>query len=100
MARYYSHTVILPDESHLEDFVVEVDKSVVGYYPFVGEIHSTIYIDMPILLSYRTDLDGKTISLEQLAWALHDAGNKIVVYAYRLTPCLLCTGERYVLTKL
>lgn len=100
MARYYSHTIILPDESHLEDFVVEVDKQVVAYYPFVGEIHSTIYIDTPILLSHRADLEGKTISLDQLVWALHDAENEKVVYAYRLTSCSVCTGERYVMTML
>lgn len=100
MARYYSHTIILPDESHLEDFVVEVNKQVVAYYPFVGEIHSTIYIDTPILLSYRADLEGKTISFDQLAWALHDVDNDEVLYAYRLTPCSLCSSERYVMTML
>ena len=45
MARYYSHTVILPDETHLDDFVVEVTGHVSAYYPFTGEIHSTIYLD-------------------------------------------------------
>ena len=77
MARYYSHTIILPDESHLDDFVVEINKQVTAYYPFVGEMHSTIYVDTPILLSYRADLDGKTVSLNQLTWALCDEANDI-----------------------
>lgn len=100
MARYYSHTLILPDESRLDDFVVEVNKCVTAYYPFLGEVHSTIYVDTPILLSYRTDLDGKTVSLSQLAWALHDVDNNSVMYAYRLTPCSSCAGERFVMTML
>lgn len=100
MARYYSHTIILPDESHLDDFVVEINKQVTAYYPFVGEMHSTIYVDTPILLSYRADLDGKTVSLNQLTWALCDEANDTVMYAYRLTPCSSCAGERFTMTKL
>lgn len=100
MARYYSHTIILPDESHLDEFVVEVNRHVVAYYPFVGEIYSTIYVDTPLLLSYRADLDGKTVTLSQLAWALHDEGNVEVMYAYRLTPCPSCAGERFTMTML
>ena len=63
MARYYSHLIILPDESHLEDFIVELNGNQLSYYPFVGEIHSTTYIEKPILLSYRNDLEGKTVAL-------------------------------------
>lgn len=100
MARYYSHTIILPDESHLDDFVVEINKQVTAYYPFVGEMHSTIYVDTPILLSYRADLDGKTVSLNQLTWALCDEANDMVMYAYRLTPCSSCAGERFTMTML
>lgn len=100
MARYYSRTIILPDETRLSDFVVDVTPTVVSYYPFMGEIHSTQYIDTPILLSYRGDLDGKTVSLSQLEWALHDASNVTVLYVYRLTPCSSCAGERFVATRL
>lgn len=102
MARFCSHTIILPDENRLDDFIVEVAGSVTTYYPFAGERHSTIYLDMPILLSYRADLDGKTVSFSHLAWALHDAdgGNASVLYAYRLTPCPSCAGERFTMSKL
>ena len=100
MARYYSRTVILPDETHLDDFVVEVSGCVITYYPFVGEIHSTIYLDTPLLLSYRADLDGKTVSLAQLSWALCDAANDTFLYAYRLTPCASCAGDRFTMLKL
>lgn len=101
MPRYCSHTIILPDESRFDNFIVEVGGSVVTYYPFRGEVHSTIYMDQPILISYRADLDGKTISLTQLTWALHDTehGNT-AMYAYRLTPCPSCMGERFIMTKL
>lgn len=100
MSRYYSHTVILPDETHLDDFVVEVTGHVSAYYPFTGEIHSTIYLDTPLLLSHRADLDGKTISLTQLTWAMHTEANSTVMYAYRLTPCPSCAGDRFTMTKL
>lgn len=100
MARYYSHTVILPDETHLDDFVVEVNGHVTAYYPFTGEIHSTIYLDTPILLSHRADLEGKTVSLAQLAWAMHDEANSEVVYPYRLTPCSSCAGDRFTMSRL
>lgn len=100
MARYYSHTVILPDETHLDDFVVEVFGHVTAYYPFTGEIHSTTYLDTPILLSYRDDMQGKTVSLVQLAWALHDDANNAVMYAYLLTPCSSCAGDRFTLSRL
>ena len=100
MARYYSHTIILPDETRLDEFVVEVSGHVIAYYPFVGEIHSTIYVDTPILLSYRADLEGKTVSLNQLAWALCDAANEKIVYAYRLTPCSSCLGDRFTMAML
>ena len=101
MARYCSHTVILPDESRLDNFVVEVDGMVTTYYPFVGEVHSTIYLDTPILLSHRADLEGKTISLTQLTWAMHDTehGGE-VLYAYSLTPCPSCAGNRFTMMKL
>lgn len=101
MARYCSHTIILPDESQLDDGVVEVHNGVVyTYYPFMGEMHSTIYIDTPILLSHRTDLEGKTLSLTQLTWALHDADGGAALYAYRLTPCASCMGGRYGMLRL
>ena len=102
MARYCSHTVVLPDESRLDNFVVEVSgNGVTAYYPFAGEMHSTIYFDTPILLSHRADLDGKTIALNQLAWALRDSEREVtVLYAYRLTPCPTCMGERFTMTKL
>lgn len=101
MARYCSHTIITPDESRLCNFVVEVNRHVGVYYPFTGEQHSTIYIDTPILLSFRDDLEGKTIALSQLTWALRggDSGEEIM-FAYRLTPCSSCMGERYVMSKL
>ena len=100
MARYFSHLIILPDESRLEDFVVELNGGEASYYPFVGEVHSTIYVDKPILLSFRKDLDGKTVSLAQSAWALHDnASADTILYAYFLTPCPSCAGERFVATK-
>lgn len=98
MARYFSHLIILPDESRLEDFVVELNGGQISYYPFVGEVHSTMYVDKPILLSYRKDLEGKTVSLTQLAWALHDDADTML-YAYILTPCSSCAGERFVATK-
>ena len=102
MSRYCSHTVILPDASHAENFVVEVAGSVTAYYPFAGEMHSTIYFDTPILLSPRADLEGKTVSLDQLTWALHDPehDHTIVLYAYRLTPCPSCMGNRFTMSKL
>lgn len=103
MPRYCSHTVILPDESRLDDFVVEVaGNGVSAYYPFAGEMHSTIYFDTPILLSPRVDLEGKTISLTQLTWALHDTEHDgtTVLYAYRLTPCPSCAEGRFTMSKL
>ncbi len=101
MSRYCSHTLILPDESQLDNMVVEVADSVVSYYPFTGEVHTTLYVDMPILLSYRNDLEGKTVSLAQLTWALKDSDNQTYMYAYRLTPCLSCYGgQRFILRRL
>ena len=101
MACYCSHTIILPDEHHLDNFVVEVDGSSITYYPFTGEVHSTIYLDQPILISHRADLEGKTVSLAQLTWALHDAEHgDTAMYAYRLTPCSSCVGDRFTMTKL
>ena len=101
MARYCSHTVILPDETRLTNFVVEVGGCVEAYYPFTGEQHTTIYFETPILLSYRSDLGGKTIALTQLAWALCGEGaGGGMMYAYRLVPCSSCTGERFVMSKL
>lgn len=101
MSRYCSHTVILPDENRLDNFVVEVaGNGVTTYYPFAGEMHSTIYFDTPILLSHRADLDGKTIALNQLTWALHDSHGTSTLYAYQLTPCPSCAGDRFTMTKL
>ena len=101
MPRYCSHTVILPDENRLDDFVVEVTgNSVTAYYPFTGEVHSTIYFDTPILLSHRADLEGKTIALTQLTWALSDTHGDTTLYAYRLTPCPSCAEGRFVMSKL
>ena len=101
MPRYCSHTVILPDENRLDDFVVEVTgNSVTAYYPFTGEVHSTIYFDTPILLSRRADLEGKTIALTQLTWALSDTHGDTTLYAYRLTPCPSCAEGRFVMSKL
>jgi hypothetical protein len=101
MARYCSHTIILPDENHLDNFVVEVNGNSVSYYPFTGEVHSTIYVDTPILISHRADLDGKTISLDLLAWALHDStSGDVMLYAYRLSPCTSCMGNRFTMTRL
>lgn len=101
MPRYCSHTVILPDENRLDNHVVEVDGRVTTYYPFTGEVHSTIYLDTPILLSHRADLEGKTVSLTQLTWALHETeqGNT-AMYAYCLTPCPSCAGNRFTMTRL
>ena len=100
MPRYCSHTVILPDESRLDNTVVEVAGTVTAYYPFAGEVHTTLYLDTPILLSHRADLEGKTVSLTQLAWALHDASGTTALYAYRLTPCPSCMGDRYTMMRL
>lgn len=100
MARYCSHTIILPDESLLDNHVVEVNGIVEAYYPFRGEVHSTIYIDTPILLSHRADLQDKTVSLTQLTWAMHDAANDRIMYAYRIIPCPSCMGERYMMIRL
>ncbi|MBR5149523.1 MAG: hypothetical protein IKV15_10085 [Bacteroidaceae bacterium] len=100
MKRYFSHLIILPDGSRLEDFVVEVNGANFSYYPFTGEIHSTVYVDQPILLSSRADLAGKTITLDLLSWALHVDGTPENVYAYSLTPCVSCANGRYVMTKL
>lgn len=101
MARYYSHLIILPDESHLEDFIVELNGNHLSYYPFVGEIHSTTYIEKPILLSYRSDLEGKTVALSQLAWALRDnTSTETTIYAYALAPCPSCAGERFTAKRL
>ena len=101
MPRYCSHTVILPDESRLDNFVVEVSGVVTTYYPFVGERHSTIYVDTPILISRRADLEGRTVSLTRLAWALHDTEHDgEALYAYRLTPCPLCAANRFTMIRL
>ena len=99
MARYFSHTVILPDESRLDDFIVEIVGSHVCYYPFVGELHSTVYVEGGLLLSYRNDLQGKTVALDQLAWAMGsiDCGS---ICVYSLSPCPSCMGNRFVLSKL
>ena len=100
MPRYCSHTVILPDENHLDNFVVEVSGSVIAYYPFTGEVHSTIYFDTPILLTPRADLEGKTVALTQLTWALNATHGDTTLYAYRLTPCPSCAEGRFVMSKL
>ena len=104
MPRYCSHTVILPDETSLDNFVVEVNHCVEAYYPFMGETHSTIYLDTPILLSPRADLEGKTVSLARLAWALcqpqHPESAPTTLYAYLLTPCPTCMGDRYTMSQL
>ena len=101
MPRYCSHTVILPDENRLDDFVVEVTgNSVTAYYPFTGEVHSTIYFDTPILLTPRADLEGKTVALTQLTWALNATHGGTTLYAYRLTPCPSCAEGRFVMSKL
>ena len=100
MRRYYSHTVILPDETHLDDFVVEVNGTTVTYFPFMGEIHSTIYVEHPLLISNKPDLQGKKVTLQQLAWALGDAQDSPTLYTYSLTPCPSCSEGWYVLTKL
>ena len=100
MARYCSHTVILPDGSSLDDFIVEVNGCVALYYPFAGEVHSTLYIDTPILLSYNPNLEGKSVSLSQFEWALRDADNQSVLYAYRLVPCAACAPGRFTLARL
>ena len=98
MSRYLSPTVILPDETHLNDFVVEVTGTTVSYYPFTGEQHTTLYVPDGILLSHRDDLDGKTFTLNLLSWAMGDAGE--AMYAYALSPCPSCMGDRYVLARL
>lgn len=97
MTRYYSHLIILPDGTRLEDFVVEVDGRNIAYYPFVGEIHSTVYLDKPILLSYRDDLEGKSIALDLISWALLDGEATEKVCAYSLTPCAECAKGRYMM---
>lgn len=100
MARYCSHTLILPDEVRLDNMVVEVAGSVVTYYPFAGEVYSTAYVDTPILLSYRADLEGKIVSLVQLAWALGGDVNGGLLYAYQLMPCPTCMGNRFCMRRL
>lgn len=100
--RYCSHTIILPDESRLDNQVVEMSEIVIAYYPFTGEVHSTIYIDTPILLSYRADLEGEVISLNRPTWGVGNATEKgdRPLYAYRLTPCSSNTDECYVVERL
>ena len=100
MPRYYSHTIILPDETRLDDFIVEINGSEINYFPFTGEIHSTIYVEHAILLTHRADLQGKTISLAQLSWALTEPSGNDTLYAYALTPCRACVGNRFSLSKL
>jgi hypothetical protein len=100
MSRYYSHTIILPDETRLDDFVVEINGGKVVYFPFAGEIHSTIYIEHPILVSHRADLQGKTVSLDQLSWALTGGEGHDMLYAYSLMPCPACTEGRFTMTRL
>lgn len=100
MAHYCTHTLILPDESRLDDMVLEVAGSVVAYYPFTGELHSTIYVNNPVLLSHRLDLEGKTVALTQLAWVLAGEDSDTLLYAYELTPCPLCVENRYLMRKL
>ena len=102
MSRYFSHLIILPDESQLVDFIVELHRDEVSYYPFVGEVHSTVYVDRPILLSYRSDMEGKTLSLSHLTWALRymDAAADATLYVYSLTPCTSCADDRFVATLL
>lgn len=99
MARYFSHTVVLPDESRMDGLIVEVVGSSVSYYPFVGEVHSTVYVEGGILLSYRDDLQGKTVALGQLSWAMGSAEDGMLC-AYSLSPCPSCMGDRYVLHRL
>lgn len=100
MSRYCSHTIIMPDETMLDNHVVEVADKVIACYPFAGEMHTTLYLDTPILLTPRADLEGKTVSLTQLAWALRDASGATALYAYRLAPCSTCMGDRFTLTRL
>lgn len=100
MSRYCSHTIIMPDETMLDNHVVEVADKVIACYPFAGEMHTTLYLDTPILLSHRADLEGKTVSLAQLTWALGDADGADDMYAYRLDACPSCMGDRYTLTKI
>ena len=100
MPRFYSHTIILPDETRLNDFIVEINGGEVSYFPFAGEIHSTIYVEHPILLSRRADLQGKTVSLTQLAWALADGKDCNKLYIYSLIPCLDCAEGRFMLTRI
>ena len=100
MTRYYSHTIILPDETLLTDFVVEVCGCEICYFPFSSEIHSTIYVEHPILLSYRDDLQGKSVSLSQLAWALGSDSGNVNISLYSLLPCPLCSEGRFKATKL
>ena len=100
MSRYSSHTIIMPDETMLDNHVVEVADKVIACYPFAGEMHTTLYLDTPILLSHRADLEGKTVSLAQLTWALGDADSADDMYAYRLDACPSCMGDRYTLTKI
>lgn len=100
--RYCSHTIILPDESRLDNHVVEMSGTVITYYPFTGEVHSTIYINTPILLSYRADLEGETVSLSRPTWTVCDATEKgdRPLYAYRLTSCSSSIDECYVVERL
>lgn len=101
MKRYFSHLIILPNSTQLEDFIVEIYDEKFYYYPFTGELHSTTYLECPILLSFREDLEGKTLSLNQLNWALQGSDpTKITLYAYSLTPCSSCLGNRYIASKL
>ena len=79
---------------------VKTDTALRPLYPFMGEVHSTIYVDAPILLSHRADIGGKSISLTQLDWALHDDAGGDGLYAYRLMPCASCAGGRYTLIRL
>ena len=100
MRRYYSHTVILPDETRLNDFVVEVCGSTVTWFPFTGEIHSTIYVWYGDLRGLRAEAHSIPTRRSPLLYASGDADDHATLYAYSLTPCPSCSEGWYEMRRL
>lgn len=86
MARFFSHTVILPDGTHLADVVVELTARSVSYYPFSREIHSTVYVEHPILLSHRGDLHGCVLASDSQLCSMPGNDTDNALYAYSVAP--------------
>lgn len=84
--RYFSHTVILPDGTRRPDSIVEFSARSVTCYPFSGEIHSTVYVEHPILLSHRGDLHGCVLATDSPLSSMLGDDTDSALYAYSLAP--------------